>query len=320
MRRAAVRGAALPAAAAALVAAALLAGRGSSDSRLFWIGASCVVLVATAAILVPPVVSGEAFALLACLAGFAVWQAVTIQWSVQPARSWDYANRGLVYFAFASLGLLLAGLPRRWIATAVGMLFTLTLAVAFIGKIFPGIEADYARLARLRWPLGYWNELALVAALTVPLGLFLAGRRDRPLRARVAGALHVYAAFVAVVLTFSRFGIVLALAAAAVWVWLDRERLDSLVALACSVPVAAVVAGVGLALPGIADDHQTHATRVHDGWIFALVLVGGGVAIAAAHQRPCELVTSFEIVRVGGDSPFELAHIARGRSLGERQR
>src|SRR5438874_2633895 len=113
----------------------------------------------------------------------------------------------------------------------IGFLLTAVLLVALAAKVIPGLYGDYGRLARLRWPLAYWNELALVAAATVPLGLWLAGRRERPLRARVAGVLHVYVAFVAVVLTFSRFGIFLAIAAAVVWVWLDRERLDSFVAL-----------------------------------------------------------------------------------------
>src|SRR5689334_6379859 len=231
MQRADAGALALPAATAGLLGAALLFGHGSSDSRLFWIGAAAVLLAAPGAVTRPPVVSGPALGLLLSLAALAIWQAATIAWSIQPARSWDYANRGLVYFACALLGVLLAGVRRSWIAAGLGALFTLTLLVALAGKVFPGIEPDYARLARLRWPLAYWNEVALVAALAVPLGLWLAGRRERPLRARVAGALHVYVAFVAVALTFSRFGIALAVAGALAWTWLECERHESLVAL-----------------------------------------------------------------------------------------
>src|SRR5207244_471623 len=170
-------------------------------------------------------------------------------------------------------------------ACGLGALVTGVRLVALAAKVFPGLYGDYARLARLRWPLSYWNELALVAAATVPLGLWLACRRDRPLRTRVVGTLHVYAALVAVVLTFSRFGILLAVAGAVAWVWIDRERLDSLVSLLVAAPVAAIVAGDALLLPGIADDHQPHSTRVHDGWIFGLLLVGGGVVVVELARR-----------------------------------
>src|SRR5205085_2324823 len=93
-----------------------------------------------------------------------------------------------------------------------------------------------------------------------------------------------YVALVAVVLTFSRFGIALAVVGAAVWVWLDRDRLDSFAALVAVVPPAALVAGVGLALPGIADDGTSHSTRAHDGAIFGVLLVLGAIVAAiAAH-------------------------------------
>src|SRR5436190_6360889 len=271
MRQALAGGAWFSVAAGALVAVAVLAASGSSNSRLFWIGVAALVVAAAALVVRPRALPRTAAAFLGALAAFALWQAVTIAWSIEPASSWDYANRTLVYLAFAVVGVAVgSAVPRTWIATALGALLTLVLLIALAAKVVPALYGDYGRVARLRWPVAYWNELALLAAANVPLGLWLAGRRDRPLRARAAGALHVYVALVAVVLTLSRFGIVLAVGAALVWIWLDRERLDSLVALACAVPAAAVVAAIGLALPGIADDHQPHSVRVHDGWIFGL--------------------------------------------------
>jgi hypothetical protein len=53
-------------------------------------------------------------AFLAALAAFVIWQGASIGWSIQAARSWDYTNRGVVYFAFAAVGALLGAVaPRR---------------------------------------------------------------------------------------------------------------------------------------------------------------------------------------------------------------
>src|SRR5438132_4773874 len=251
MRQALVGGGWLSAAAGALLGFALFGSRGSSDSRLFWIGLAAVVVATLGLGLRSRGPGGPALAFLGLLAAFALWQAVTIVWSIQPDASWNYANRTLVYLAFAVAGVLVGStIPRTWIAAELGALLTALLLVALAAKAIPWLYGDYGRIARLRWPLAYWNEVALVAAMTVPLGLWLAARRDRPLRARVAGTVHVYVACVAVVLTFSRFGIFLALAGAVVWIWLDRERLDSLVALLIAGPVAGIAAAGSRPRPG----------------------------------------------------------------------
>ena len=111
---------------------------------------------------VPPSLSGPALGFLLLPRRARGWQALTIAWSIEPARSWDYANRGLVYFAFASLGVLLGGVPRPGSRPGWAPLLTVTLFGRARGKVFPGIEPDYGRLARLRWPVAYWNELALL--------------------------------------------------------------------------------------------------------------------------------------------------------------
>src|SRR5947209_1719689 len=176
MRRADVGAVALPAAVAALVAGALFFGHGSSDARLFWLGTAALALAIVGSVVRPVGLSREGAWFLALLGGFVVWQAVSIHWSIQPAGSWDYANRGLVYLAFAFVGALLGGVPRAWIASALAALLGLLFVVALAGKVIP-FYADYGRLARLRWPLEYWNELALLAAAAVPLALWLAARR-----------------------------------------------------------------------------------------------------------------------------------------------
>ena len=45
------------------------------------------------------------------------------------------------------------------------------------GKALPWLYEDYERVARLRAPVGYWNALALLGAVALPIGLCLATRR-----------------------------------------------------------------------------------------------------------------------------------------------
>src|SRR6059058_3691575 len=145
MQRADAGALALPAAAAGLLVVALLFGHGSSDSRLFWIGGATILVAVAAAIWRPPSLSGPALGLLLSLAALAIWQALTIAWSIQPARSWDYANRGLVYFAFAAVGALVASAPLRRFAAVACVLLGALFAFALASKVIPALYDDYGR-------------------------------------------------------------------------------------------------------------------------------------------------------------------------------
>jgi len=269
--------------AGALAFCALFFSDGSSQSRLFWIGAPAVVVAAVGWAWRPPRLPLWGSVFFCALAAFVVWQGVSIAWSVQPSHSWDYTNRGLVYFAFAAVGALVAGAPLRRFAAVACVLLGALFVWALAAKVIPGIYPDYERLARLRYPLGYWNELALLAAASVPLGLWAVGpRHDR--RARLGGALLLYTALVAAVLTYSRVGIVLTVVAALAWLWLDRDRLATLGPLALAWIVGAAVAGVALLLPGVSSDGQPHHVRVRDGLVFGAVLVVGAVVVGFASR------------------------------------
>src|SRR5918994_1361694 len=164
---------ALIAAAAVVVGGALLGGGGSQP--IFWIG----VLAVAAGLALRRVSLGRAeLALVACLAGLAAWSAATIVWSIEPDRSWDSFNRAAVYLAILVVGAL-AGATPRVAAGLLGVLFAVTLAWALAGAVVPALGPDVERSARLREPIEYWNALALVAAMALPLWLWL----RRPLAA-----------------------------------------------------------------------------------------------------------------------------------------
>jgi hypothetical protein len=282
MRWPAARGATLSAAAVGLAVAALFFNDGSSQSRLFWIGTAAVVVAAVGWGLRPGRLPAAGAVFFAGLAAFVVWQGASIGWSIQASRSWDYTNRGLVYFAFAAVGALIAGVaPRRFAVAAAGLLGAL-FVWALAAKVVPGLYSDYGRLARLRYPVGYWNELGLLAAASVPLGLWLAGGRERDRRERVAGAFLLYAGLVVAVLTYSRVGVVLTVVAALAWLAVARTRLDAIGPLAAAWIAGAAVAGAALLLPGVSDDGQPHDVRVQDGLVFGAVLIVGAVVLVYA--------------------------------------
>src|SRR5438105_5816291 len=217
-------------AALALVAAALLGGGGSGSSRLLWIGGLALLAPAGGYAALGARLSRAGAALLAALAGLAVWDGASIGWSVGPDLSWDATNRTFVYLGFACLGAAVAP-SARWLAYGLAVACGAAVLWALLAKAAPGLYPDYGRIARLRSPVGYWNALAQVGDALLPLGLWLFGRRSRLVSARGEaarprregrsrlgrglpvsefGVVLAYAAAIAVVLTYSRSGIAFA--------------------------------------------------------------------------------------------------------------
>lgn len=278
-------------AAGSLVTVALFFGGSLSDGRLFWIGilAEALGLGALAAGLagfLPLAVPRRAgLAALGLLTAFVCWNGVTMIWSIAPDRSWSYLNRGAVYLSFALLGLAVASsvrAPARLVAGGLAVLLFGVVGWALLGKVFPSLFPDGARVARLRNPIGYWNALALACAVALPLGLWAATRRSWQRELRAAGVLLLYFAVIALVLTFSRAGILVAVVVVLLWLAFVPARLESFGALLLSVVPAAAVAGWASTRAGLVDDNQPFAARRSDGAWFALVAVLVGVAVVAA--------------------------------------
>jgi hypothetical protein len=306
---------AAPIAAAGLCFCALFFSGGFADAPLVWIGGLALLAAALAGALsllgVVPAVrpSRPAAAFVGCLFGLTVWAGLSTLWSLSPDGSWSYTNRTLVYAAFALLGLLLSPvLPRTSAvaATAAGLIAAV-LGWALLARCIPALFPDYGRVARLRSPVGYWNALALVCVVAVPLALWLAAPAARRTWVRASGVLLLFVATAALLLTYSRVGVVLACLAAAAWVVVDRNRVESLAAVVLGGGAGAAVFGIALALPGITNDGQSHASRVHDGWVFGVTLLAAGslVSLAAVllsrlERRPLGPGTRRRVERIAG--------------------
>jgi hypothetical protein len=264
-------------AALALSFCALFFGNGPlALEPVVWIGGLALLAGALAVLWAAPP-GRPALAYLGCLFGLALWCGISIAWSASPERSWIFTNRSLAYAGFALLGVLVGPALDRVAAAATGLVAAV-LGWALLAKCVPGLEPDYGRLSRLRAPLDDWNMLALVCVAAVPLALWLAARRSR-----IAGTVLLYAAVVALLLTYSRFGVALACLVAAGWVIRERgDRVESLGEIAAAAVAAGGVYAVALGLDGITADGAAHGVRAHDGWVFALVLLAGAALVALA--------------------------------------
>ena len=270
-----------------LVGPALFFGGGPESGSLPWLGGGALVAV-VALLATRGLPSG--WPQLVPLAALVTWLALSISWSALPDRSWDYANRTLVYLLFALLGLWLAGRTR---ALALGLmgLFGAVLAWSLLGKVLPAVY-DYGPpdVGRLRGPVGLWNQLALVAAFALPLALW---------RRRLEGVLLAYAASVALLLTYSRGGLITAVVVVAAWFVLDEERLESASTLLAAAVPAAVVVGIAFALPGVTGDGQSSHVRWRDGLIFGALLIAGAIAAALLRRVPLPRVSGRILIAVG---------------------
>jgi hypothetical protein len=274
-----------------LLAVALFAANGSAYGPLVFVGGAAVLvagaLVSLAALgLLPwPRLDRYGRAFVVLLAAFVCWTGLSVLWSIVPDRSWEYVNRSLVYAAFLVLGLFVGvGVPRavRVVAWVLTALLAAVILWALAGKVVPALFPDGARIARLRDPIGYWNGLALLCAMALPLSLWVAIRREHPRVLRVAGVVLAYLTTVALLLTYSRGGAVVALVALAVYLAVCRLRVEALAALAIAVPPALLLSVWAFSQPGLVEDGQPYDDRLHDGIVFGALLVVLGAAVAAA--------------------------------------
>jgi hypothetical protein len=293
LRGAGARAAPLLLAAGGLVTGlALFGGGGSSYSPLVGIGGAAIVVAAATlalgwwGVFRRPRLDLAGWAFVAALGALVVWIGLSVWWSVAPDSSWEYLNRGFVYLGFLVIGLFIGaavpGAPRA-VAGGLAVLLAAVMAWALAGKVVPNLFPDGARIARLRDPIDYWNGLALLAAMALPLALWLVVRREHVRAVRVAGVVLLYALSVTLLLTYSRGGVVVVLVTLAAFMVICAQRLETLAALALAVPAAILVAAWAFTEPGISSDLQPYDVRLRDGIQFGVVLlvVGGAVGVAA---------------------------------------
>src|SRR5438874_1539919 len=189
-----------------LLAVCMLLSAGSSNGRLVWIGLFALVLAAAAATaallgLPRPAPGREAWVALGLLAAFVVWCGISVLWSIEPDRSWDYLNRGLVYVGLAVVGLALGAYvsARSWafvlsgvVAAALGLGGAAGAAVAVWAFSRPGLANDLQPHAARVHDGAWFTVLFVLAAAAVGALAYLGSllEEHRPLsveRRRLVG-------------------------------------------------------------------------------------------------------------------------------------
>jgi tetratricopeptide (TPR) repeat protein len=275
----------------AVLFGATFAGDGSGFDGVLPVGGAAVVLLGGLAVAfafgaVPlPRLGAPALALVGALVLLVVWTGATVVWSIGPDRSWETFNRELAYVAFLGLGIFLAGaggaIAARVGASVLALVLGAVLAWALATKVFPSLDPDAERIARLQEPIGYWNALAALANVAVVLGLWVGATDGRRVALRVLGALLAYAALVALLLTLSRAGLVAGVGVVILWLLLSPERVEGGLLLVAAGAPAALVAGWAFTRPALVEEGAAKADRVSDGRVFGVLLLVGAALVVA---------------------------------------
>ena len=272
--------------AALLVALCFLVG-GGSLARATWPEMAMTVLgaaaCAAAALLSPPgrrLWGGVTLLLFAALAALT---AISISWSIQPSDSWIAANQTLAYLAlFGGAMALVRIAPRRWSAV-LGAVVLATVVVCGYGmltKVFPTWAT--ANVGRLRAPFDYWNAVGLMAVLGIPGCLWLGARRDghAALRALAVPALTVL--LCAMLLSYGRGALLVAIVVVALWFALVPLRLRSAAVLIAAAAGAAIIAPWSFDNQSLTENDLPLDVRVDAGHDLGLLLIAVAIVALAA--------------------------------------
>lgn len=251
---------------------------------------------------------------VALLAAFAVWTVLSLIWTESVERTFIDVARVLTYVGVFCLVLITRdGRETQRLIGAVAMGICVVVGVALLSRLhpawFPGSEQTGRILGsedRLSYPLNYWNALAALTAIGVPLLLQLASGA-RSILARAASTAALPALLLALYLTLSRGGIAATAIAVLIFLGFAADRLPKLIPLA----IAGAAGGMLIVLA-----HDRDALReglstaaAHDQGnelllIGLLVCAGAGLAQAGLsafgrrHERPAWSRPSQEAARI----------------------
>jgi hypothetical protein len=177
---------------------------------------------------------------LGLLAAFVAWTALSMTWTESAERTSADLARVAGYMGVFALALFARGPGgARRMVSAVASGVVVVTAVALLSRLHPAWFPEARQTARflpsgrerLSYPLNYWNALAALVAIGLPLVLEAStSAKSTALRALSAAALP--AMMLTAFLTLSRGGIAAAFVALVVFIAFSSDRLPKLLTLA----------------------------------------------------------------------------------------
>lgn len=222
---------------------------------------------------------------LAAFAAFVAWTGLSVLWSIGPDLSWVAFDFATFYLLVAVVcGVLPGGRAQLRLAAYGFALVVAAIAVyAFLGKIAPDVVTDAHTFARLSGPIGYWNVLAAIIAMAIPVALEAASRTILPAWVRGLASSGLAILFFTFFFAFSRGGFVALAVALIVYFGLSTRRLTGLVSLAIPGALVAAVLFRVRHLGTLFTETTNDALRTAQGHALAR-WVAGALVVAFAAQ------------------------------------
>lgn len=260
--------------------------RGEVGIAIWWI-----VLVGAAVGVLPVArVTAAGWTALALLGAFAAWTALGIGWSESSERSVAEVGRVAAYLGVLALALVAQGRDgARRTAYAVGAAIAAVGVLALLSRLHPEWfpANDAARFIdetgrRLGYPVNYWNGLAALIAIGMPLLVWAAtAARHVVVRALAAASLPALAA--AAYFTLSRGGAIEIAVGLGTLIALHPRRLTLAPALLVAGAGSAILVGGAAQRDDLADGLRTQAAASQGDEMLAMALVVcAGVALVHA--------------------------------------
>jgi hypothetical protein len=277
---------------------------------VWWIVAVCAVWGLLPVILP----TGSARAAILLFAAFMAWTALGITWSISSGRSFDDLALISCYLGILVLAVQIhreRGEALRATVAAVATAIVIVALFAVVSRLWPHLlagsqisKAEAKALggsaSRLSWPIGYWNGLAALMAIGLPLLLGVAtSARARWARSAAAGAVPVLALCGA--LTQSRGGLIEAAVGVVVFIALAPQRVTKLIT--CAITACGGVLLVAYGLHQNAIRNNTGASHSHQGWLVALAIVVICAGVGLAHAGADRVIDRITLPRLLTPTP-----------------
>jgi hypothetical protein len=229
---------------------------------------------------------------LGLMAIFLGWTALSLAWTDSSGNTSAEIARISTYLAVFALGLSIRGSRSvRLMVSAVGTAIAFLALIALLSRLHPAWFPDATETARflggsrnrLSFPLNYWNAVAILTAMGLPLLLNVATTaKSTLLRSFAAAALP--AMVLTIYFTISRGGVIAGVIAVGIYLACAGDRVPRLTTTAVAAVGGAVLVAGAAQRDALQEGLQTAAAH-HQGnemlWMTIVVCLGVGLVQAA---------------------------------------